>query len=74
MKRLIKFLFIVACIVAAWNFIPKKEANIPDLMLENIEALANGEGSSGTWCFGSGTIECFGQRVDMRIDNYSAGI
>jgi hypothetical protein len=65
MRRLIKLLLIAVCIAAAWHFIPEKKANMHDLAFENIEALANKEGS-GAWRFGTGTVDCLGRKVELK--------
>jgi hypothetical protein len=69
MKRPIKLLLIAVCIAAAWHFIPEKKTNIQDLVFENIEALANNEGS-GTWCFGTGSVDCLWQKAELKITNF----
>lgn len=35
-----------------------EEVYISNLMLENIEALASGEGSSTVFCYGKGSVPC----------------
>ena len=40
-------------VTAGWNFNQSKnEVELSDLALANVEALASGEGSGGSWCCG----------------------
>lgn len=40
-------------------------------MLDNVEALANGEGNGAYDCLGSGTVDCHGHYVKYMIEGYS---
>lgn len=35
-----------------------REEQLSNLMLENIEALANGEGTTTVFCYGEGSVPC----------------
>lgn len=42
------------------------------LLLENIEALASGEGSTHYFCYGTGSVDCpNGRKVEFVRDNFS---
>ena len=46
--------------------------NTNDLLLDNIEALANGEQENGITCIGEGTVDCpIGIKVRAVIKYYS---
>jgi hypothetical protein len=47
-KKIVSIVFVAAiAVAAAWNFSQSKaEADMPDLALANVEALASGEGST----------------------------
>ena len=47
------------------------EEVVSNLALENIDALASGEGSGNIGCALSGDIDCFGHKVKYRIEDYS---
>jgi hypothetical protein len=38
-----------------------------EMALANIEALAGGEGIGNGYCFGSGSVDCYGYKVEMKI-------
>lgn len=65
-----KILLIVSVIAAGCFFIPKK-SDIHNLAFNNIEALAGGEGGGATGCMGSGSIECYGHYVEIKISGVS---
>lgn len=48
-----------------------KENNISDVVLQNIEALAEDEYSEATFCYGRGSVDCFGRKVEMKIEGLS---
>lgn len=57
MKKLFSLLFIgVIAAVAYWARPAQAELN--NLLLENIEALAAGEGSGTIHCVGTGSVDC----------------
>jgi hypothetical protein len=66
----LSILFVAIAVAAAWNFAQNKnEVELSDLAMENVEALAQGEGGGvchGTgpgwtdvWCYGGGVICCW---------------
>ena len=49
---------IVMVIVGLYATTSDQEEEVSDLLLENIEALASGEGSSTVLCYGKGSLPC----------------
>jgi hypothetical protein len=56
-KVLLISLFLVATVVASFQFSSEKE-NLQSLMLENIDALASDEWGGTPRCIGSGSVDC----------------
>lgn len=50
-------LFLVAIVVTSFQFDSRKE-DLQSLMLENIDALASGEGGIIPYCVGIGSVDC----------------
>lgn len=71
MKKKLKLIGFVACLVAGFCFWTNRKNDLPTLLLKNIEALANGEHGSGGNCYGDGSIECNGYWVEMKITGLS---
>jgi len=60
MKSKMKFVFIAIVaifVIAAWSMVNNRPASINSLLLDNIEALAEGEVSDGH-CWGIGSVDC----------------
>lgn len=71
MKHLVlKISFLLVAIVGLYCFQKKENRTIKNLALANIEALAAGEGG-GTFCAGSGSIDCVGYKVDYKATGFS---
>lgn len=71
MKRLVlKTAFLLVAIVGLYCFQKKDNNTIKNLALANIEALAAGEGG-GTFCAGSGSIDCRGYKVEYYASGFS---
>ncbi|MDR1913019.1 MAG: NVEALA domain-containing protein [Clostridiales bacterium] len=72
MKRIIfnfKMLILLVFVMGGLSwFIGNERQLVTDLTKSNVEALAGGEGGDHAYCYGYGEIECFGNRVEMRID------
>jgi hypothetical protein len=73
-KKIVSIVFVAAiAVAAAWNFSQSKaEADMPDLALANVEALASGEGSTtcsdclndlSYICWITPFGECLGKRI-----------
>ncbi|WP_348768202.1 NVEALA domain-containing protein [uncultured Bacteroides sp.] len=58
MKKKILFMFLFLVAVAASFQWSVEHENLESLMLENIEALASGEGLVNISCFGSRSVDC----------------
>lgn len=71
MKKKMIISFIVVATVM--SFIGSSYSNnTNDLLLDNIEALANGEQENGITCIGEGTVDCpIGIKVRAVIKYYS---
>ena len=61
------FVFIVGCMIASGPFLTVKINNEVDITLQNVEALASGE-TFEVYCFGSGSIDCYGKKVEFRCE------
>lgn len=69
MKQFLKFLFFTGCTAVTFYLgITKNEVH--DLPFNNIEALANAETGNGV-CFGTGSVDCNGHKVDYKMGGYS---
>ena len=69
-KRFISFIVVV--IVFSFIGFSYSNNNTNDLLLDNIEALANGEQENGITCIGEGTVDCpIGIKVRAVIKYYS---
>lgn len=67
MKNKLKTAGFMVCLIAGFCFWTNQQNDLPVLMLENIEALANGESTVGGYCYGDGSLECRGDWVELRI-------
>ena len=75
MKKKMVFSFIVVATVMSFISSSYSNNNTNDLLLDNIEALANGEQENGITCIGEGrgvTVDCpIGIKVEAVIRYYS---
>lgn len=71
MKKKLKLIGFVVCLVAGCCFWANQKNDLPVLLLENIEALANGEHGDRVKCYGDGSLECAGYWVEMKITGLS---
>ena len=54
------------------SLMSEKGVNISDISLDNVDALAAGEGVTKWYCLGSGSLDCpDGTKVKFIVDNYS---
>lgn len=68
--------FLLVAIVSVWVLKPiEKSQDADPLLLQNVEALASGEDSSQTHCYGRGSVDCpvSHDKVDVVYDSYSLG-
>ncbi len=71
MKKKMVFSFIVVATVMSFISSSYSNDNTNDLLLDNIEALANGEQENGIKCIGEGTVDCpIGIKVEAVIRFY----
>lgn len=70
MKKMILVFVVVLIAVLAIGKNSNKEM-VGEILLDNVEALANGE-YAGESCFGGGNVTCHtGEKVEFIIKNYS---
>ena len=72
MRKIFLMVLVVAGMTAMFGKFSNKEKLVDNLLLENIEALASGEGG-GTWCVGTGCTHCpaTGERVAYIKEPYN---
>lgn len=71
MKKKMIISFIVVATVMSFIGSSYSNNNTNDLLLDNIEALANGEQENGIKCIGEGTVDCpIGIKVEVVIRFY----
>ena len=71
MKKKMIISFIVVATVMSFIGSSYSNINTNDLLLDNIEALANGEQENGIKCIGEGTVDCpIGIKVEAVIRFY----
>lgn len=72
MRKTFLIIFVVAGIAAMFGKFSNKEEIVNNLLLENVEALASGEGG-GTWCVATGCTICpaTGEKVAYTMDSYN---
>lgn len=72
MKRNLIKVTVLGMLLAGGIYFMEETKTLPDVALDNIEALAAGEGSSMWFCRGSGSLDCpSGNKVAYIVDNYS---
>ena len=75
MKKKMIISFIVVATVMSFIGSSYSNNNTNDLLLDNIEALANGEQENGIKCIGEGTVDCpIGIKVEAVIRFYGLEI
>lgn len=71
-KTLVKLILATGCLVAAYCFSSNCETtNLNKLAFLNIEALAQDENDEGADCFGCGSVDCRGYKVEYKISGLS---
>lgn len=69
MKKTIFKLMLASCVAAAGYYqYSQQENNIKDVVFQNIEALAGDEHYVDIFCYGYGSVECDGIKVEMKIE------
>ena len=71
-KTLVKLILATGCLMAAYCFSSNNETtDLNKLAFQNIEALAQGENDEGANCFGCGSVDCRGHKVEFKISGLS---
>ena len=71
MKKIILKLTLATGIVIAVYFLYLQENNyLNDLAVTNIEALAENEYEEDYYCYGTGSVDCYGDKVEMKIEGF----
>ncbi len=72
MRKTFFAIFVIAGVAVMFGKLSNKEKLVNNLLLENVEALAAGEGG-GAWCRGSGNTICpqIGIRVAYTVEPYN---
>jgi len=75
-KTILKLLFFLICFCCGGYLLHEKDNRneLTDIAFNNIEALANNEGSDRFFCYEIGSLDCNGQKVKYRINTLSFGI
>lgn len=73
MKRILIKVTAIGMLLAGSIYFMEETTTLSDVALDNIEALAAGEGSGSMWfCRGSGSLDCpNGTKVEYIVDDYS---
>lgn len=67
-KTLVKLILAAGCSMAACCFSGNKgTTDLDKLALRNIEALAQGEKDADANCYGRGSVDCRGYKVEYKI-------
>ena len=71
-KQFLSKAIVVLLLIGGVSLIREKSIDISDIALDNVEALAAGEGHTQWYCLGSGSLNCpNGTKVEFIVDNYS---
>lgn len=67
-KAILKGTVIIACIAGAYCLYTDQNSSVTNLAMANIEALASGESGGSFHCYGEGSIDCYGFKVEMKVN------
>lgn len=72
MKKIILKLTLVICLVVTSCYLYlQKDNEFNDLVIKNIEALAEDEYyEEDYYCYGIGSVDCYGDKVETKIEGY----
>lgn len=70
-KTIFKISLCVVCFTAICFLGKQKNNKISELVLCNVEALAENESYIHVYCYGDGSVDCYGRNVEMKIEGYS---
>lgn len=71
MKAIIKITVCAACLTITCLYSRQTQDSVSELVNSNVEALASGEHSTTFYCYGSGSVDCYGVWVEMKISGLS---
>lgn len=66
MKTKVKVFIVIVAIFLISIINKRGGVEFTDLVFNNIEALANTEGEGEFFCFGTGSIDCYGDKVEIK--------
>lgn len=71
-KKVLAVVIVLVCLggVACIKTLSASSVGLPQLALDNIEALASGENDTYR-CYGTGDVDCHGYKVDKMYSGYS---
>lgn len=69
-KTIFKTAIVLSSLMVTCYLYTQKENQGSKLTSSNIEALANGENIEHTLCFGSGSVDCAGEKVEYTIEDF----
>ena len=71
-KTFAKLILATGCLVAAYCLSDNRgTTDLNQLAFQNIEALAQGENDADANCFGCGSVDCRGHKVEYKISGLS---
>ncbi|WP_459190098.1 NVEALA domain-containing protein [Parabacteroides sp. APC149_11_2_Y6] len=70
-KKFIKGTIAIIFLCCICFFYTSKKVSVNDLAFENIEALAQGESGVNVRCYGKGSVECHGHKVEKMYTGLS---
>ena len=71
-KTLVKLILAAGCLITAYCFSGNRETtDLNKLAFQNIEALAQGENDADANCYGCGSVDCRGYKVEYKISGLS---
>ena len=72
-KKSLKGSIVLVCLTGVYLYLQDKPTiQLNEIVLQNIEALAQGEGDPGYfYCTGTGDIDCIGYKVYEKITGFS---
>lgn len=70
-KTILKLTLAICLVVTSYYLYLQKNNGFNDLVIKNIEALAEDEyHEEDVYCYGTGSIDCYGDKVEMKIEGY----
>lgn len=70
-KTILKLTLVICLVVASCYLYLQKDNDLNDVVIKNIEALAEDEYyEEDYYCYGIGSVDCYGDKVEMKIEGY----